>query len=208
MAHGLAHLPRTAEYVASLPRGLDSFPLCEVRAAVFEPHVRHFGSRVNEPSLPGPVRELFAGRLADRQWVPEVVFQIAFLVVRDLFMPDDEAYSRWTYDVSLELYDKPFLRGLMRLLSPNLAVLGAARRWEAFHRGSQLASGPVTSEGGRATTVGTLRFPDGMFSPAFLRTLEGALLAGIAMARAKEPTVRLTGGTGSGTAAYTLSWKA
>jgi hypothetical protein len=162
---------------------------------------------MTDPGLPGPVRDLFAGRLADQPWISEVVFQVAFLAVRDVVMSDDAVYTRWVHDVSLELYDKPFLRGLMRLLSPHLVVLGAARRWEAFHRGSQLTSGAVTVEDGRATTIGTLRFPAGLFSPTFLVGLEGALLAGIAMARAKDPVVHLTGSATPGTAVYTLSWR-
>jgi hypothetical protein len=201
-----ARLPRTATYLDTLPKGIESFKGCEVRSTVFEPHVRDFRRLAAEPDLPGPVADLLSGRLSETPWVPAVVFQVAYLVVRDLGFSDDDAFHRWLYDANQELFDKPLLRNLMKLVSPSLIVMGASKRWTAFHQGSELLPGAVETVDGRSVTLSRLKFPEGLFSHIFLVGLEHAFLAAVTAARAKDPTVKLSA-IEPGLATFTASWR-
>ncbi|HEX7671686.1 MAG TPA: hypothetical protein VF395_18965, partial [Polyangiaceae bacterium] len=138
--------------------------------------------------------------------VPAVVFQVAYLVVRDLGFSDDDTFHRWLFDANQEMFDKPLLRNLMKLVSPSLVVMGASKRWAAFHRGSELFPGPVETVDGRTVTVTRLMFPDGLFSQVFLVGLEHAFLAAVTAARAKDPRVKLSA-MEPGVATFTASWR-
>jgi hypothetical protein len=191
-----ARLPRTAEYIASLPRALESFPGCEIRSTVFEAHVRDFGRYASEPGLPGPVADLLAGRLASTTWVPEVVFLSAYLVTRDLAFSDDAAFHGWMLRANQEMFERPLVRTLMRVLSPGLVVLGAAKRWSTFHRGTTLEYRAVTATpGGRTECELDLSHPPGLFPPLFLVGIQQAFLAALIAARAREPRIELSAAT-------------
>jgi hypothetical protein len=199
-------LPATSKYLASLPRGLESFPLCTIRDVTTDTYVRDFGGLAEEPGLPEPVADLLRGRLRDT-WLPETVFQAANLVVRDLAFSDDASFFAWVFKVNGELFERPLLRSLMRLLSPTLIVIGASKRWGTFHRGSDLVAGRVSRTAGRDETVARLRYPTGVFAPIFLASLEQIFLAALAASRARDPRVEL-GTAGEVEAEYRVSWLA
>ncbi|HVU03233.1 MAG TPA: hypothetical protein VHE30_15840 [Polyangiaceae bacterium] len=171
-----------------MPDGLRSFPGCSVRGTVLEPYVRDFKSLATEPSLPEAVADLFAGK-STAPWVAETTFQVAYLAVRDLAFRDDAAFHRWVFAVNAELLDGPLIRHLVRLVSPTLVVLGAAKRWSHFHQGSDLVPGKVEAVGGRTLARSELRYPIGLFTECFLAGLEQAFLAAVTKARGKEPKV-------------------
>jgi hypothetical protein len=199
-------LPETCKYLASLPQGLESFPRCTVRDVSVDAYVRDFSGLAAEPGLPGPVADMLRGSLKGA-WLSETVFQVANLVVRDLAFANDASFSEWIFDANTELFDKPFLRNLMRLLSPMLIVIGASKRWGTFHQGSDLASGRVARSGDREETLATLRYPAGVFAPLFLTSLEQVFLAALVASRAKDPRVEL-GAVGAAEAEYKVSWRA
>lgn len=205
MALDPARLPRAAEYVSTLPRGLESFAACSAHSVLFEPFVRDFSQLSTEPSLPAPVADLLSGRLSDRRWIPEVVFQTASLAVRDLGFPDDTAFYRWIFATSQETFETPLLRTLMKLISPSLTVLGAAKRWGAVHQGSDVVTMASRLVSGRSETTVELRYPDKLFSPTFLGSLNEVFLAALMAARAKDPLLEVRA-VESGRATYVASW--
>jgi hypothetical protein len=212
-------LPHAAAYLAALPQGLGSFPDCRVREVTVEPYARAFGALADEPGLPAPVADLFAG-IGRGPTYPEVVFQLAHLVVRDRVFEDDAPFYEWIFNANVLLFDRPILRNLMRLVSPTLIVLGATRRWAAFHDGSELTADRVVVAGERAQTASHLKYPAGLFSRVFLRGLEGVFMAALLASRAREPQVKLGGveegpgavvgvpGATLATASYEVSWRA
>jgi hypothetical protein len=215
-----ARLPRAAAYLSSLPQGLQSFPRCRVRDVTVEPYARAFGALAEEPGLPTPVVDIFAG-VGGGPTYPEVVFQLVHLVVRDRVFDDDAPFYEWIFDANAQLFDRPILRSLMRLVSPTLIVLGAAKRWGAFHDGSELTADRVVVSGDRAETFSHLRYPSGLFSNVFLRGLEHVFMAALLSSRARAPRVKLARvedigpGSLSGTpseslalASYEVSWHA
>lgn len=141
--------------------------------------------------MPEPLGALVRGTVEPRAWIPAVVFQAANLMVRDVAFATDEAFHDWTYDASRELFDKPLLRTLMRLMSPTLIVMGSARRWKEFHQGSTLVARTLSAQGPRARARATLTYPEGLYPRLFLSGLEHAFAAALAGARAKNPLVRL-----------------
>jgi hypothetical protein len=201
-----SRLPELRSYLASLPRGLDSFPQCTVRDFAVEAYAREFARFGTEAGLPEPVANVFLGRFG-ASWLPEVHFQAAHAAVRDLAFADDVSFYQWLYRANAELFDRPILRSLMRLLSPTLVVIGATRRWATFHLGSELTTGKLARQGNRETTLASLRFPSGLFARCFLVGLEQAFLAALAASRAKEPAVKLED-VGAERAEYLVSWRA
>ncbi len=216
-----ARLPRASEYLASLPQGLGSFPNCRVRDITVEPYARAFGYLANEPGLPAPVADLLGG-ISSGPWFPEAVFMAAHLVVRDRVFDSDTSFHEWIFNANALLFDRPILRNLMRLVSPTLIVLGSAKRWAAFHDGSELTTDCVRATAERAQTFAHLRYPAGLFPLVFLHGLEHVFLAALLASRAREPQVKLARVEGTtpavsgdgpprsspAVASYEVSWKA
>jgi hypothetical protein len=199
-----SQFPGASAYLQSLPAGLNSFPNCRVRALVFE----HIGRRYPELSRavpPGPLAALLGSALDSSSWVPEVVGQVANLMLRDACLESDEAYCDWTYEVSLVSFEKPLLRQLMRLMSPGLLVFGAAKRWGAVHSGTELTTSGVRNDGEQSEVTGRLRFPPGLFPDLFLMGLCPAFRAALSMARGRDIQVKLEGRTATA-ADYLVSW--
>ena len=205
-----ARLPKAAEYLASLPQGLESFPGCRVRDITVEPYASAFGVLAGEPGLPTPVADLLRGITSGPSY-PEVVFQVAHLVVRDRVFSDDASFFEWISNANAMVFDKPILRNLMRLVSPTLIVLGATKRWAAFHTGSELTAERVVATGDRAETLAHLKYPTGLFSRVFLLGLEQVFMAALLASRARDPRVSLGRVEGAGdvaVATYQVSWMA
>jgi hypothetical protein len=206
VALDINRLPEMRKYLAALPRGLDSYPECTIRDIAVEAYARDFGRFGTEPGLPEEVAALFTGRFRST-WLPEVQFQAAHAAVRDLAFADDPSFYRWLYKANVELFDRPVIRSLMRLLSPTLVVIGATRRWSTFHTGSELTTGKLDKAGGREMTLAKLVFPPGLFARCFLEGLEQAFLAALVASRAKEAAVKLED-VASAKAEYLVSWRA
>lgn len=196
--------PSASAYLSSLPKGLQSFPECRVRVLVFE-HIGRQYPELARDAPPGPLKALLAGSHDSSEWLPEVVGQVANLMVRDVCVPSDEAYCDWTYEMSLLSFGKPMLRQLMRLMSPALLVLGAAKRWSALHAGTELGTSGVRTVDDRSEVSGHLRFPRGLFPELFLLGLCPAFRAALSLARGREIRVEL-GARSDVNAEYVVSW--
>src|SRR6476469_3102919 len=110
MTFDATRFPLAAQYIKSLPRGLDSHPECQVRADVVEPHIRELSRIASLTGLPKPLEAFVSGPPAGQKWVSEVVFQAANLVLRDAGFPTETGFLQWSYDISAELFDKPLVR--------------------------------------------------------------------------------------------------
>jgi hypothetical protein len=201
-----ARFPLASAYLASLPKGLDSFPQCRVRVLVFEPIGKAYPA-LAEGVAAGPVAALLRGAVTSNDWVPEVVGQVANLMLRDACLASDAEYFDWSYRASEVSFDKPLVRNLIRLISPTLLVMGAARRWSTLHDGTQLETTPVVAAGERWQTIGRLRFPAGLFPPLFLQGLTAAFSAAMALARGRSIEVALRDQTAT-SADYVVTWAA
>jgi hypothetical protein len=198
--------PRAALYLRSLPQELRSFPDCQVTVEAFDQVRAELAPHVPSDMLPEPLAAFIAGTQADR-WIPEVAGNTLLLLLRDVVSKTDEAFLRWTYDDSRRIFHKPLYRALMAVMSPSLVALGAAKRWSAFHRGSDLMFAKITTEGGRCFARGKLVYPPRVFGGLVLARQCQAFLAGVDAAGAKESRADLAEDTPS-SASFTVSWAA
>lgn len=178
------------DYLERLPRGLDSHPECTARA---EPY-REIWDRV-----PPPQRDAQVGlaweRYAGESWVPEVLASATTLCQRDS-LDDDDAFLRWCYAINVDLFRGPLLRGLMRVLSPTLVVMGGARRWGVLHRGTELQvvrwrDPRRARDDARRTVAVELRHPPHLFSPLHHRQYAEGIRAGMHVAGATDAEIEV-----------------
>jgi hypothetical protein len=196
--------PSAAGYLNTLPRGIDSFPECRVTADSFE-FVRSDLVASGLPSgLPPPIAAFLDGNRHDK-WLSEVVANAAMLMLRDRVSGSDEGFLKWAYDDSRRVFSKPIYRMLMAVMSPSLVVIGAAKRWSAFHQGTALSINPIVSVAGRAGTQAKLTFPPGLYSPVLVVRQQRAFLAALDAASAKEAKVEVDS-TAAGEAVFKPSW--
>jgi len=182
-------------YLASLPRGVESYPEAQVKASVYRDGLDSFDLAREVEGLPEPVAELILDPLPVTAWVPEVHSLSVLLALRDrLFEPGPEGldrYEHWVFERNLRLLRRPLYRALFLLISPERLLSGVERRWSAFRRGTSarvVASGP-----GFAEIV--ISHPPKLYDQTVHRGLAGALRAAAAAAGARGPVAHLAGAT-------------
>lgn len=194
--------PRAAQYVRGLVDGFETRPECETLVEAHEGAGKVLAERVDLEVLPDPVRHLVT-TAKGKDWMPEVVGMTAEMMVADLL--GEDGYRAWCYDDAMELFQRPIIRHLMRLVSPTLVVMGARSRWGAIHRGSKLEAAPVRREGDRVIADSTLTFPPEHYPPLFLDALAHSFRAAIEGARGRNVESELLSHE-PGIAHYRVSW--
>lgn len=182
----LQAFPTAAAYFAELPEGLESHGEClafEVHEGARRQVIEHASAK-----LTPPVARLLDASWSDR-WIPEVHGLLAQMMLADVL--GETAYLAWIYDEARRIYDRPFLRHLMRLLSPSLVLMGGASRWGTMHRGSRLAALSSVKGEHRVTSGITLDYPPGLFPAMFCRGLGETFRAAFDLAHASNTTVEL-----------------
>lgn len=187
-AMAAARYPRTQAYLESLPQGIRSFPECKAAAEGYTDTAKKIGERIDPSVFPAPFAA-FLTQGYEGRWMPEVYSQMLHALIADL--DGEEEMMRWKYEQALALYDRPFVRHLMRIMSPTLIVMGAARRWGAMHQGSSLETTPVKKEGRMSLSRGIVTCPPGLLSHAFCLGQLQAFRAALAGARAADVGVTL-----------------
>ncbi len=156
-----AIFPRAAAYVEAVGQGLEAHTVAKINADVFEIMRQRFPTLIDGTKVPTLVSDAFLGRAG--KWVPEVVGNTLYLMCRDRGLGSDEAFFDFGYRGTLELFDRAIYRVIMRVMSPTLVVMGAQKRWGAFHVGSELSPGKASREGDRTMVRATLRYPARLF---------------------------------------------
>ncbi|MBN2358820.1 MAG: hypothetical protein JXR83_05160 [Deltaproteobacteria bacterium] len=197
--------PLTAGYLRSLPHGLQSFPACKVRSSVFEDIKQDFPELGQRHPLPPIVRNAIDGNCGE-EWIAEVVGNALFMVMRDSVLDSDDKFMEWHRGNMRRLYGKPLNRALIYIFSPTLLIMGATKRWNHFHLGSELVAGPVTEADGLMR--GTARFvsPENVFNELLLRRLTISFEVALEGSRAREPQVEWQQVSATDSL-YNVSWK-
>lgn len=199
-----ARLPIAARYLAGLPNQFDSHPDCLAHTESIDYLRETQPDLVKLVQLPEPARRVFT-REDKREWVPEVATTFLFLAVRDLKFKNDQDWINWCGESATKLYAKPWAKVLMFVLSPTLIVMGAAKRWSAFHRGSVLTTEGARHEGNRVVVRATLTFGPGLFDDVTLRRFAKAYEAALVAIKAKGPRSTLVEKTAT-TGVYDIGW--
>ncbi len=193
--------PRTDAYVESLPNGLDSYPECMIRVDLFEATFDELPAARDVAIIDETLR-----RFRSKKWMPEIYGAIINHAMRDGCFQSDEAYFEWIEEFSLRIFRRPAYRALMMLLSTQLLLMGAAKRWSSFHQGTELTVESSKERGGRRTAEAALVFPEGLYDELQVRTHCHAIRAGMVASRANNPGFQLLG-IGDGRAELELTWK-
>ena len=193
-------------YLQGLPRGLQSYPECLVLAEVCECTVQTLAPVVVSDTLPEPLRNLITGSGQDK-WRSEVVLNAALLMLRDVMLASDEAFTQWTYDDVRRIFSRPAFRVLMALLSPSLVAMGSAKRWSTFHQGSSLGVERLSAAAGRSGTKGVLKYPAGFYSGLLITRQTQSFVAAVNLTGAKNARVEVKE-SGPTETLFVASWDA
>jgi hypothetical protein len=183
-----AAFPRLEAYLAAVPGGLDGHPQCLAKGAL----VRN--AFEDRPELRGRAGELPHGLghflveppLAG-EWIPEVHFVALFHALNDLLALDDAGVLARARSRNRALFDSPTYRILMAVLSPMSLLRFAGKRWDTFHRGSELEVSGASDDGVRVR----VSFPPGLFDPLVLAAFGTAFAAALDLSGARGPLVTL-----------------
>ena len=175
--------PRLSAYLASLPRGLASYPECQMRGTPVARYVDDPAVRAAAAGAPAPVSTLLTP--PHEMWVPEVRCASAILAVGDALRLSDRALAEHMVEHNRQLFTNVVYRALMAFLSPAALLGRAPSRWEAFHRGTRLD----VVEIGERTAVGRLVFPPGLIAGALVPAYGAALQAALEHCRAEGATL-------------------
>lgn len=179
-----ALFPETVEYLDQLGGDLNARPECTTKAVFFTDLLANFPQLIEHPSLSAPLREALHLPWREEDWMPSILVVSLLTMVRDQVHRSDEEFLEWNFQRQLRIYDKPFFRALMYVLSPTLLFMGSARRWKSFHRGSELIV-----KGDKQAADIRLHFPERAYSRAFLVSLTAAFRAALVASKAENASV-------------------
>lgn len=198
-----AVFPRATQYIRSFSNGLGSFPEQRINRDVYLDTATNF-PQLLEHAMPPELQDLITN---PKGWAPEVWGIAVMLMTRDLCFESDAAFLNWTRDDVAKMYKRPAYRMLMFVMSPSLVIMGAAKRWQAFHEGSILRAHATrkNKETGRAETRLDLAMPEGLYPPLGLTVYGNAFASAIEAAGARD--IRQESPSFDGEAyGYRLSW--
>ena len=182
--------PRTASYLATLPAGLQSYPTCVCRADIYAATRTDYPEMGSETDLSSELRYYLKGINA-AEWIPEVLGNALLLAIRDLHFLSNDAFLHWVFTLNDRLFDTPLYRAAFHIFSPQLLLMGATKRWSAYHHGTVLTPSPAITVQGRVYCKAQFTFPPRLYDELLLENLGQAYLAAVTAANAKEPRLAI-----------------
>lgn len=179
-------MDRVGEYLASLPGGLRALPEAQVRREIVDDQLE-WHARVGhevDPRLAPYANDSQSG------WASEVLANALVLSVREAY-PTETAFLSAIYERQRALFQTPFYRAVMLVMSPTLVTMGADRRWATFRRGSQLEMGRWKRDGTSRASTATLVHPPGLHPEPILKGFGEMFRAAVDGAGAKQSTIVL-----------------
>jgi hypothetical protein len=192
------------EYLAKLPRGLDSYPDYQQKAVGY----REFLAEVpaNEMSalrvLPGPLLDLVERLVPVSNWIPEVHSCALFLAIADLYLESEELYLARKLELNRRILRSPLYRVLFLFVTPQ-GLLGRdlPARWNKFHRGLLLRAVEV----GAISAKLRMEFPHHLVPVLQIRAYAGAVQAAVEASGGRGVFVEIASSS-STHAVFEASW--
>lgn len=129
--------PRLDEYIAGLPKGLDSFPECQTKGSLFRASLEHrpLSSGDLPDDLDSRLRELVERAPTASAWRPSVEYFALSLLVADVYEMSEGEFGRYWYEVMKDLATSKLYAVLLRFITPSRLLKITASGWDKFHRG-------------------------------------------------------------------------
>ncbi len=172
----LPEYPLTTSWLKSIyPAGLDAFAECRSSTRLPLIIARNYPTLVQLPGLTAAVREALTLPMEPDGWMPETTVVLQQLLLREGFFSDDASFFAATKARVKASFSHPSIRPLMAMMSPHLLVMGAGRRWAAYHHGSTLQVKSTSM----SSLKGTLSYPAGLYPPLMIEDTRVALESAI-----------------------------
>ena len=172
--------PKAAEYLRRLPDGLDSHKQCQVKGSVLLSLLGSTPVPFAREGLPATIVALLDNPPLPNEWVSEVVFNALVMAHEERMEPG--VLAEWILVRNRRLMRSPLYAVLFRLAGPERILSGAANRWRAFRRGTELRV--VEQTRGSATVQ--INFPHRLYTANIVSNLTLALGAACEVAGARN----------------------
>jgi len=176
------------EFIAGLPAGLDSYPECQQKASFYRSNMERNGARLPIDALPAPVQRMLREPLPVSAWISTAQSHAYFIATAGCAFSSDAEFFADTIKGTKSLFSGPLYRLLMMVVSPETALRGANKRWNAMQRGMSIEV--VRLEKGR--TEALVVAPPGLLPPLIARWYAAAFTAVLELAGAKNARIDVT----------------
>ncbi len=195
--------PRLAEYVASLPQGLASFPDCRAKGSIIR-HLLEKHPLSRDAGLPPELMAVIEKPVSSSAWVPECVCMALHLAIGDAYKMSPAEYTRWLYEHNAGLLEGRFMfKAVMSVTSPAVLMQGAGIRFNSFRQGTHFA---ILGRTGNVIDY-QISFPPGLYNELCLDAFTAAFQAALDMTKAQNLRLKRTA-VEPGVARFAVSWGA
>ena len=177
-------LPRTAQYLDSLPEGLESFSDARAKASIYRTVYKHGGDAVR--GLPEALQARLDNPESSSAWIPASDTLALIIALVESQGLEGEEESRFIRDAARALFATPMYRILMWAATPRLLFKGAGLRWSAFFRGCKL----VSTVRERDADV-FLEAPPGLFTNDLAKIFEDVLRSAVKFTEEESTGARI-----------------
>ena len=174
-------------YLASLPRGLASYPECMFKGESLDAWLRQTPTHDVADLVSPQVAALLDGDRPVPTWVPEVHANVLYLAIRDVHFADDAAYLAHARESNRAVLDTPVNRLVFWATSPRAILRSAGLRWGTLHRGTAIQ---VRAARDSSVEIG-LSFPRGLFPELVLRANGSGIAVALENTGARDVEVHL-----------------
>ena len=196
---------RVTKYLATLPRGIDSYPEHCVRGSVVRAIALTFQSdREVRAALLPEIDRLLAEPPLVSVWLPEVHLNVLFSAICEVrhTLSPRASFEAWAYEGNRAILGGPFYRALFTVLGPERILARAQSRWSAFRRGTTLVPLDADHKGTRLR----LDYPPHLMPDVGLWAMGAALRAAADVSGAKDVSVSIVEESASSTV-FTVRWR-
>jgi hypothetical protein len=179
--------PRLAQYLDSLPQNLESYPSALTRSDFSLILRRHLDPFLKEGSMPQSLRAVLTAPWKPGDWIPTTTYVALCAVARDHLWLSDQDYHQGMFEVATEMYKGPVYKTLFLMLGPSIAAMGAAKRWDTLHQGTQLVIKKQTKE----SLCLVLTSPQNLFTDLAVQSLGAAFCAVAQGSRGRDATFEM-----------------
>jgi hypothetical protein len=179
--------PSIDAYLASLPRGIASYPECQQKGEPIEVWLRQSPTRDVARLVPPQVAALLDRSRPTPAWVPDVHANVLYLAMRQAYFADDAAFLAHARKCNRAVLETPMNRLVFWVAAPRAILRGTGLRWGSLHRGSSLEVRVARDSSGEVV----LSYPRGLFPELVLRGNAMAFAVALEYAGGKDVDVQL-----------------